>query len=360
MTHSVLVRLVTPVLFVLLLAWPARAQTPDDMARFLAGLEPSAGSPLAAAAQSPGWQQHARAMNASWGNFEKNIITRIRVWAKAKLPPSPPTMLYMFGGPDFPHADAFFPEARTFVLSGLEPVGNAPAAAAVAGPKLATSLGYLRRSMEYYLDYGYFITAHMLTNLKAGEFVGTMPLLSVFLVRSGNTIDKVEFLDLRGDGSVVPHQGKRRPTAVRITYHGEDGAERKLYYFSTDLSNGGVAKSGFLKFCAKLDPAGSLAKSASYLYHNGGFSKVREFVLAQSRVIVQDDTGTPFRLFKPGAWSLRAFGNYVPPIPVFKGHFQRDMAAFFARGSEPVNFTLGYHRHVSRTSLLVAEKVGAQ
>jgi len=342
------------------LSLPVSAQSPNDMARFLAGLEPSSGSPLSQAAASPGWRQHAREMDRAWGSFEKNIVTRIRVWAAAKLPPSPPAMLYMFGGPDFTHADAFFPGSKVYVLSGLEAVGHAPAAAAVAGPKLAHSLASLRRSMDHYLKHGYFITSQMMTHLKAGQFVGTVPLIYVFMARSGKTIDKVEYLHLNKDGSVVPVQGKAKPQGVRITYRGDDGTPRELYYFSGDLSNGGVAKSGFLAFCAKQGPAGSLAKSASYLYHNGGFSKVREFVLKQSRVIVQDDTGTPFRYFRNGNWKLRAFGRYVAPIPVFKGHYQKDMAAFFARGAEPVNFGIGYHWHASRTGILVAEKVSAQ
>lgn len=339
------------------LALPVSAQSPNDMARFLAGLDPAPGSPLRQAAASPGWRQHAREMNAAWGSFEKRIVTRIRVWSAAKLPPSPPAMLYMFGGPDFPHAEAFYPHSTVYVLSGLEPVGHAPAAAAIAGPKLAHSLASLRRSMDHYLDYGYFITKDMLSNLKAGQFVGTVPLLYVFLARSGKTIHSVEYVNLTGNGGVVAAKGK--PRGVRIVFSGGDG-RRTLYYFSTDLSNGGVAKSGFLAFCARQGAAGSLAKSASYLYHNDGFSKVRDFVLKQSVVMVQDDTGPPFRFFANGKWRLRAFGQYVAPIPVFKAHYQKDMAAFFARGAQRVNFGIGYHWHPSRTGILVAEKLGAQ
>lgn len=350
----------TSALLVLLLAIPAVAQTPNDMARFLAGLEPSAGSPLTPATQTAGWKQHARTMNTNWNSFEKRIINRIRVWSKAKLPPSPPSMLYMFGGPDFTHADAFYPDAKVYVLSGLEPVGYAPPAAVIAGKNLGHSFSSLRRSMDHYLKRGYFITSYMLTHLKAGQFVGTMPLLYVFLARSGKTIDKVEFVNLSGNGDLVPVKGKTKPRGVKISFTGSDGVPKILYYFSTDLSNGGVAKSGFLAFCAKQGPAGSLAKSASYLYHNGGFSKVREFVLKQSHVIVQDDTGTPFRYFAKGGWRLRAYGQYVAPIPVFKGHYQNDMARFFARGAEKVNFGIGYHAHPTRTGILVAEKLAAQ
>ncbi len=339
-------------------ARPGVAQTADDTAKILAGLPPAAGSPLEAITKQAGWKRHARQMNASWAGFEKNIATRIQVWSRAKLPPSPKAMIYMFGGPDFPHANAFYPGASVYVQSGLEPVGFAPEPAAISAAKLASSLTYLRRSLSYYLKHGYFITSHMITNLRAGKFTGTVPLLYVFLARSGKTIDKVEFVMLGANGDLTPAKDKKKPDGAKITFTGADGVARTLYYFSTDLSNGGVKKSTFLAFCAKQGTAGSLVKSASYLLHNRGFSKVREFLMRQSLVIVQDDTGIPLRYFKREEWMLRAFGRYVAPIPVFKGNYQSPMAKFFAK-AERLNFRMGYHTGSGRTNVLVAEKAKA-
>ena len=222
MNAFVCVLRISLVLTALLFSAPVWSQTPNDMARFLAGMEPSAGSPLQAAARSEAWRQHDYAMNRCWWAFERSIIARIQVWARAKLPPSPPAMLYMFGGPDFTHADAFFPDAKVYVLSGLEPVGHAPATAAIAGPKLAHSLASLRRSMAHYLENGYFITSQMLTHLKAGQFVGTVPLLYVFLARSGKMIRKVEYVNLTAGGGVVPVKGKAKARGIRIYYSGQD------------------------------------------------------------------------------------------------------------------------------------------
>lgn len=335
----------------------ARAQSPNEVARFLAGLPLPQGSAIAPASFTAEWRRHAAEMTARWRNFERGTTTRIQVWAAAKLPPSPPAMFYMFGGPDFPHAKAFFPGSRVYVLSGLEPVGRVPLANEIFAPDIGFSLVSLRQSLGNYLDFGYFITREMNTQLKAGKFNGVLPLLYVFLARTDHRISSVEFVTLSG-GKVVSVKGKAR--GVRITFAGRDGVSRTLYYFSTDLSNGGVGKSGFLTFCASFGSGGSLLKSASYLLHTGGFTKVRDFLLKQSAVIVQDASGIPFKYFTPGAWRLRAFGQYVPPIPVFKNYDQPDMAQFFARGAERVNFGIGYHSHPTRTGILVAEKVGAQ
>ena len=85
---------------------------------------------------------------------------------------------------------------------------------------------------------------------------------------------------------------------VKIVFSGDDGQERTLYYFSTDLSNGGVDNSKFLDFLETLAPGDGLVKSASYLPHNPGFLKVREFLLEPQR---RDRAGR----YRPAALRLR-------------------------------------------------------
>ena len=119
--------------------------------------------------------------------------------------------------------------------------------------------------------------------------------------------------------------GASRHAGVKIVFAGSDGEERTLYYFSTDLSNGGVDKSKFLDFLETLAPGDGLVKSASYLLHNPGFSKVRDFLLAHSAAMVQDDTGIPLARYDAQKWELQPFGKYVGPIPVFRGMLQLEI-----------------------------------
>src|SRR5690606_31386879 len=90
--------------------------------------------------------------------------------------------------------------------------------------------------------------------------------------------------------------------AARITFKGADGKPRTLYYVRTDLSDGGLAVSGFIQFCDKLGRGDALVKSASYLMHSGGFSTVRSFILSRAARLVQDDSGIPVSHFKDGEW----------------------------------------------------------
>ena len=104
----------------------AETSTPDDTARFLAGLPPAADLPLASLAKNPSWEQHARHFDSIFAQEDRTRLSEIRAFSKERLPEKHQTMLYMFSGPDFLYAVSFFPSAQTYVLSGLEPVGEVP------------------------------------------------------------------------------------------------------------------------------------------------------------------------------------------------------------------------------------------
>lgn len=341
--------LVALILSVMLACGPARAASPNDVARYLAGLEPASGSPLQAITSDPQWQLHASEMDRAWSFLEANQINRVRVWARANLPPPRPAMFYMFSGPDFLHAEAFYPDASVYVLSGLEPLGAMPDLASIPPAQLQG----LRASLNNFVTYGYFITKEMGQQFDAG----TLPVLYVFLARAGKFIQNVTYIRLTGQGTVSALKSAKGANGVQIIFSDRGGRPQKLYYFRTDLSDGGVAKSGFLKFCASLGTGDSLVKSASYLMHTGGFSKVRDFLLSHSAAIIQDDSGIALRYFDPAKWQLLPFGQYLAPIDVFKERYQPEMAQLFQR-AQPINFGIGYRWHPTRTNVLLAIRGG--
>jgi hypothetical protein len=129
-----------------------------------------------------------------------------------------------------------------------------------------------------------------------------------------------------------------------------------LYYFSTDLSNPGVRSSGFLKFCETLAPGNSLIKSASYLLHSGNFTTIRDFLLANSATIIQDDSGIPLAYYNRKKWRLFPFGRYAGPIAEFPGRYQPTYAELFSR-AQPMDFGIGYRWRSYESNLLLSVKL---
>ena len=248
------------------------------------------------------------------------------------------TMYYMFGGPDALYANTFFPNAHTYILAGLEPVGQVGDLTKLSPEALRGELSALRGSMSTILSFHYFITKDMRTGLGAGQINGTLPILYVFLARLGNTILDTTYVSSPSPG-------------VKITFSRGGGGPQTLYYFKTDLSGGG---SGFLKWCAGQGPGNSLLKAASYLMHGDGFTGVRNFLLNNSRVIVQDDSGIPLRAFTKG-WTVNYYGRYVPHAEMFGQFHQPDLAALFDKNPPPeLGFAFGYHWQKDRGILMLA------
>jgi hypothetical protein len=333
--------------------------TADDTAKYLAGMMPSADSPLMPLTRDPAWQRHAKFFDAAFAQLDQRQLSRIRAWSETNLAAPRPTMFYMFSGPDFLYADAFYSKATTYVLSALEPSGSVPDLTRLPRGGVGSALYNVERSLSSVLSFSFFITKQMKTDLHAGQISGTLPILYVFLARSGKTIRSVSAIALDDKGAAHFGNENPGPNAVhgaRIIFAGSDGQEKTLYYFSTDLSNSGARASGFLKFCATLAPGNSLIKSASYLLYSGNFTTVRNFILANSATIIQDDSGIPLAYYNARKWKFFPFGRYAGPIAKFPGRYQPSYAQLFTR-AQPMDFGIGYRWRSYESNLLLSVKL---
>jgi hypothetical protein len=313
----------------------------DETAHLLAGL-PVTGT-LTSFMQNGGWQAHAAAMDKAWKTKEYFQLGPIASWMSSHAGEyyrSSRTMYYMFSGPDFLYAYTFFPDANTYILAGLEPVGQVPDLSRMNPDMLNANLSALRDAMSTLLITHYFVTEEMRAELGRSNLNGTLPILYVFLARLGCTVLDTAHISSPAEG-------------VRITFS-RGGRSQTLYYFKTDLSGG---NSAFLRWCAARGPGVSLIKAASYLMHGEGFSGVRNFLLEHSSFIVQDDSGIPLRAFyKP--WALEFYGRFVPHGEKFAKYDQQALAEIYRRNPPPpeLGFAFGYWWQAERGILILARR----
>lgn len=332
----------------------AADQMADATAKFLAGL-PVNGTPLESYASL---KNHAADLDHAWKQFDERQLAKIRAWAPEALGPAyhdTAPMYYMFSGPDFLYANAFFPNASTYILCGTEPVGAIPDITKIPSHALPSALANLRKSLDSVLSWSFFITKNMKVDLRQQQLSGTLPVLYVFLARAGCTINSVELVALDKSGAFVP-EGKGTTSGVRILFTGAAGQSQTLYYFTTDLADWAInVNPNFGKFCEQQGQGLTLLKAASYLMHSDNFSKVRGYLLAHSKIILQDDSGIPYRFFPKDKWDVHFYGRYQGTIKRFPKNAQLDLAKDNVAAAPPaLPFSFGYQWQPSRSSLIVA------
>jgi hypothetical protein len=334
---------------------------PNDVARFLAGMPVPQDSPLAPLMRDPAWQAHAAFFEEQFSRLNLRQLQKLHAWQQTSLPESLqpiPVVFYMFSGPDLLYVDQFFPKAALYVLCGKEALGPAPDPLRIAN--LSSALGNLENAMKSSLSTTYFITKDMKVDLHEQNLNGVLPILYAYLARADKSITNVAFGSLGSSGvfdEATPGKRGGSIQGVRIRYtDNQSGNAQTLFYFTTDISDGGVkATPGFLKFCQRLGNGPSFLKSSSYLLFENGFTTIRNFILDHSNIIVQDDSGIPLAYFDPNKWNLRFFGVYLGPIDIFKQHYQPRLRELYDQSNPPpLDFGFGYRWNYKEANLIVA------
>jgi hypothetical protein len=348
------------VLAAFLRAAAAQAPSPDDTARFLAGMPVSTGSVLQELAQESFSRQHVSAFDATFDKLETQQLGKIRAWSSVYLNASRPAVFYFFSGPDFLYADAFFPNATTYVLSGLEAVGRVPDVTALPRDTVAHALGNIEGSLSTLLLASYFVTIKMDADLNNGPVNGVLPLLYVFLARSGKAVRDVSFVNLDRNGNPQSNNGpggKSAARGVKIVFATATGQSKTLYYFAADVADTSSGNHALLQFCQRLGRGDSLLKSASYLLHENKFSRVRNFLLQYAAAILQDDSGIPVASFDRTKWRLSVFGRYNRPFGIFEKYHQPKLTELFQKQRpNPLDFGIGYQGRFNGSNLLLATR----
>jgi hypothetical protein len=346
-------------------AHKAAVESANDQARFLAGLPVGDDSPLKALENTAAWKSYAKSLDADWAKLHEQRFDKMVAWSTDVLARKTDMNLpvfYLFGGPDYLSMSALYPDAPAYILCGLEPLGKVPAISSLSAADLSEGLKNLRLSLNSIVRLSFFKTNDMAGDLTRTELRGILPILYVFVARAGGKVldeTKVEITDT-GDIKELGEHDKCvgiPGVRLRIQREGHDKPQ-ELFYFKHNVEDS-VIKTGpsFFTFFKKYAPANTFLKAASFLLHRPKqFGLTHDFLLANSKSILQDDSGLPFASTSTSDWNRTLFGTYLKPRPPFTNRLQDDMTAAFKAGPvEPLPFLTGY-RHEGESNLVLAVK----
>jgi hypothetical protein len=307
-------------------------------------------------------------MAAQWNQARERISTienwraqQIRMTAAHKR-----TLLYPFSGPDFLNAYALFPDHGQHVFFSLERPGALPDLESVSASQFGKLLEDVRSAFRDIFERNYFITDYMSKQLTTPWVRGTVPVMATMMALLNQRIVRIEPLDLfpeltrSYESTIATKHPRRLMRAVRIEYVGANGgAVRRVHYISVDATDKALEfYPDFPQWLAEHRPATVLLKSASYLLHDRQFEKTRNMILATADLVIQDDTGIPYRYLNQPPWQVRLYGQYQKPIKSLRYGYQPDLEAAFksAAATAELPFPFGYHWKGKQSGLLIANR----
>lgn len=299
------------------------------------------------------WKTQQANVPKAWESFDKKILSKERLWAKNNLNKNnslakTSLLFYPFSGPDITHPLQFFPDAKKYLLFGLEPVGTLLDVENTTEAEFSNVISQINSSTSEVIGRNFFKTINMAKQIKTNK-AGVASMLTFFLTLNKAKIDSAKIIDTKEYG--VP--------GIEIQFTTTEGVNKTLTYWNADISNSGLAKNP--KFVQLLEyqleqPNATMIKAASYLMWNNNFSTIKSLVLEKSEYILMDSSGFKVEGFS-SQWNVQYFGDYKKPINLFKGAVDNDLKQYFIKNkSDRLPFYYGYNDGGMDSHLIWATK----
>lgn len=309
------------------------------------------------------YKKHHKQMTISWEKTEEIRLQKMREWVKQELNfacEKKNTIFYPFSGPDFLNIQILFPCGENYILFGLEPPGKLREIEKLNQKEMQNYFSYIQSSLYSILNYSFFRTNDMKIDFFK-KLDGIAPILLTFLAYNQNKIIRITDVTLINENSIVENRSDSGIPGIRIYFIDSlnHNTIKKITYFQIDISNDNINKNTyFLENLKKESPFFTFLKAASYLMHNESFSIIRDFILSNSEIVLQDDSGIPLKFFDQKKWNLTFYGMYVEPIPLFKRKYQQDLRKVYLNKNniKPLPFGTGYNFYPGTSNLMLAIK----
>ena len=339
-----------------------------NLANFFGGISSSTTDSLIPKEIKKQWEQFTKEMNTTYLRIdEKKKI--MNTWKNKNISISKGTLFYPFSGPDFLHANIFFPEFDTIIMIGLEPTGNSKIN--ITNYTTPDAFNKISRSLTTILNQSFFRTKSMAVDFKSENLNGTIPIFLHFISRNQFAIQSIKDVQLNSKGELIPISKQVENSTY---YQGieytliKNNKLKHLYFFSMNLMNTEYAGQPGLD---KHEEVGNLIKNknisstylkaASYLLHRNEFSILRNWILNNSKQIVQDDSGIPLKfIVDTTKWSTNYFGVYNKPIPLFYERYQQELFDVYHKNPGKIlslPFGIGYKSQEGTSNMSISIKI---
>lgn len=335
-----------------------------DYARFLAG-QPCLSKSMQNLQTSAAYTKHMAYSQKMWTHIKDSTLDKIDVFNGDKNIISVKdtnTCFYPFGGPDFLYANVFYPNAKNYILMGLEKLGTIPDLKNKSQKEIDILLEHLNQSMQYLNKSGYFVTSHMSKDFSKSMYNGTIHPVLYFAANRGFMVKELQYgyINKTGQFTLPKATDKTYYNGYKLTLVDTVGTERTVYYFSADIADYKIKTfPWFVPFVKSFGKTTCFIKSASYIPAHKNFSIVRNLILDNSVKIIQDDTGIRYNILSDKTkWDFQFWGTYTSTIKDLEWGFQPDFKDHVKNhaNNKKLPFRISYNGNYGEGVLIMAVK----
>lgn len=302
--------------------------------------------------------ENKKLADESWAIYQKDHGLPIKEWAKSEVRfERTGTVFYPFSGPDFVTVNQLYPDADRYVMVAMQAAGE-PALLAPMSPERAQHFQtkFLREWKRFAYN-AFFITAELEADRFAkSAHIGITTILTTFALYTG--YDVAELYPIAYDpasGQFIKAQGPWNSVRLVLKKNGKTVA---LDYISLDLSDQNLLVNEPMRgWLSHMTQHPMLIKAASHLLQDGNFIVLRDMIIKNAPIVVQDETGVDYAQLKQ-IGNVQLYGGFSLPFEQFSPHKQQSLAQAYKQATDvkPIPFAFSYNKEHERRSVQIARR----
>lgn len=327
--------------------------------------------PVPASLDAPTVTKHCEEMGHRLARFTDRYITPAQAFFAGVRPAGlPQTVVYPFGGGDLVSALVTYPDAREITTISLEHAGDPTRLAGLTDKKkLAAALqGY--RDAVYGLLTLNDSTSENLRKLEKGGIPGQLSFHLTGMAVMGYEPVSLRFFKLKDDGSIaylaqadIDALASTKAKKVKHGWVDTDFSEAYNHmelvfrkagdpqapaithrHIAANLADKAFKGSALEKHLLAKGKVVAMTKAASFLIWEGGFSGIRDYLLANMAWMASDATGIPARYARKAGFKQVTYGSFKGPfLPEANATIAEEMVKLWSSQTyRKLGFRYGY------------------
>ena len=246
-------------------------------------------------------------------NLNQNHFDNITKF-QSKLICDENTAFYPLSGIDFPHLYYFYPNAKKYIMIGMENLGIIPNNADDYSDYSNDAIKLLE---EYNITQYFSRTGMKMAGKSQHQNSRLGLMLLVFVTIIGFVVDEFDYINLNKNGDVVssPNVVSSTNGGMIIKFHKKNETiQRELIYLNMELT--GNLNISQVNFFDKQKTFNMFLKASEYSLQMNKFSETVDYLLSKTNMVIQDDSGIAYEIFNDEYWEIKLYGNYIGRIEI--------------------------------------------